>query len=177
MSQFRSNESVQRPAARAKGLVVRELDGELIIYDQDRDHAHCLNASAAMVFRHCDGKTSPAAIARRMSAELHASVDEAVVWSALDRLSKKQLLVDKLEIPPAITGGMSRREFVRNLSLTALIAIPAISSIVAPTAQAQASQATDHLRCAQIQNKPDCTNAACTWAGPTDNIGACRSSR
>lgn len=163
MSQFQNNEPVQHPAARAKGLVVRELDGELIIYDQDRDHAHCLNASAALVFRHCDGKTSPAAIARRMSAELHASVDEAVVWSALDRLSKKKLLVDKLEIPSAITGGMSRREFVRNLSLTALVGIPLVSSIVAPTAQAAGSHEVD---CASKRSMSSCMAAGCRWSNP-----------
>ena len=45
------------PAARTSGLVVRELAEETLVYDEERHRAHCLNRTAALVWRHCDGKT------------------------------------------------------------------------------------------------------------------------
>ena len=54
------------PRARRDGLVIRELNGELLVYDLERHRAHCLNPTAALVFKQCDGRTSPA----RMGASI-----------------------------------------------------------------------------------------------------------
>ena len=45
-----------KPRARSDGLVVRHLPGELIVYDLERHAAHCLNETAATIFRHADGR-------------------------------------------------------------------------------------------------------------------------
>jgi hypothetical protein len=42
------------PKAKTEGLIVREIDGETLVYDRSRD--------AARVWRECDGETSVAAI-------------------------------------------------------------------------------------------------------------------
>lgn len=147
-----------RPIARIDGLLACELGGETIIYDQDRDHAHCLNPTAALVFRHCNGKNSAADIARRMTVELKTPVEDPLVWDALERLSRSNLLLEQINVPPSVRNGMTRREFVRNLGLASLVAMPAISSIVAPTpAHAQSvnlcnsnSDCPDGLKCKQI---------------------------
>ena len=47
-----------KPAVRRSGLVVRELADEPIVYDLDRHQAHCLNRTAAIVFRGADGTRS-----------------------------------------------------------------------------------------------------------------------
>jgi hypothetical protein len=39
-------------------LVVEELGTELMIYDQKRNRAFCLNQKAAFVWQRCDGKTT-----------------------------------------------------------------------------------------------------------------------
>jgi hypothetical protein len=44
------------PRARAENLTVRVLGDETLVYDQERHKAHCLNATAALVWRHCNGK-------------------------------------------------------------------------------------------------------------------------
>src|SRR6266571_4556339 len=36
------------PLARKEGLVVKEVSGEVLLYDLDRDKAHCLNQTAAL---------------------------------------------------------------------------------------------------------------------------------
>jgi hypothetical protein len=33
-----------KPLARKEGLVIQELPDEVLVYDLDRDRAHCLNA-------------------------------------------------------------------------------------------------------------------------------------
>ena len=46
------------PRARKEGLVVQDMPDELLVYDVDRHKAHCLNQTAALVWKRCDGKTS-----------------------------------------------------------------------------------------------------------------------
>ena len=46
------------PLARRQGIVIKEVDNEVLIYDLERDKAHCLNPSAAAIWRRCDGKTT-----------------------------------------------------------------------------------------------------------------------
>src|ERR671934_1982561 len=77
------------PGAREEGLVIQELPPEeTLVYDLTRHRAHCLNQTAALVWRHCDGRTTLAEIAARLQAELGIAADEELVWLALDRLAK-----------------------------------------------------------------------------------------
>ncbi|HJZ82776.1 MAG TPA: PqqD family peptide modification chaperone [Pyrinomonadaceae bacterium] len=46
------------PRARSENLVIRELDDETLVYDMERDEAHCLNQTAALVWQRCDGRTT-----------------------------------------------------------------------------------------------------------------------
>ena len=46
------------PRMREQGLITDELPDEILVYDLDRHKAHCLNRTAALVWRQCDGKTS-----------------------------------------------------------------------------------------------------------------------
>src|ERR1041384_5219890 len=85
--------------ARQKDLVVQELPDELMIYDLKAHKAHCLNNTAALVWHHCDGKTTTAEMAALLGAEIGSPVDEAVVWYALDKLDKAELLDEKPELP------------------------------------------------------------------------------
>lgn len=55
------------PLARREAIITKEVDGELLVYDITRDKAHCLNETAAAVWQLCDGRTSVAAIAERLT--------------------------------------------------------------------------------------------------------------
>ena len=143
------------PLARKEGLVVKEVSGEVLLYDLDRDKAHCLNQTAALVWKYCDGHTSVARIAKSLEQDLHAPVDEKVVWYALLQLGKDHLLEERL-VPPPIIAGMNRRDMIRALGLAAVVAVPVVTSIVAPTpAQAATcfptgSACTDPVQCCAI---------------------------
>ena len=121
-----------RPVARKQGLVIQELPDEVLVYDLDRDRAHCLNTTAAFVWQRCNGRNSTAQIAQSLGRQFDCAVDEKIVWLALDQLGRNHLL-DKRPAPPPALMGMDRRAMVRALGIAAVVAIPVVKSIVAPT--------------------------------------------
>ena len=131
------------PRARQDALVVEELQDETLVYDLERHKACCLNRTAALVWLHCDGQTSVAEVAALLEEQLATPTDEAVVWMALDRLSRADLLSEPVTLP-ADRSQYSRREMLRTLRRVAGISLllPAIESIVAPLAAAQGSCVT-----------------------------------
>jgi hypothetical protein len=139
-------------------LVIQELPDEVLIYDRERDKAHCLNQTAALVWKYCDGKTTVANIARKLALKLDsAAIDEKVIWYALDQLSKDHLLEENLA-PPAMLAGMSRRQMVRTLGLTAIVAVPLVTSIMAPT---PAQAATCFASGAACTSSGQCCSGSC----------------
>ncbi|MDQ1728105.1 MAG: hypothetical protein QOD33_230 [Pyrinomonadaceae bacterium] len=121
------------PRMRKQGLVVDDLPDEVLVYDLASNRAHCLNHTAALVWRACDGHTAAPEIARRLTAELDAHFDEKLVWLALAQLEKLGLL-DQSAVAPARFTQLSRRQLIRSLGLAAVVAVPVVTSIVAPTA-------------------------------------------
>ena len=119
------------PKSRQDGVIVRELPEEVLIYDLQRDKAHCLNKTAGFVWHHCDGRTRVATVARLLAAKERTPVDESVILLALDQLAERHLLVDPL--PRQSGAKVSRRNLVLKYAPAAL-ALPVILSITAPTA-------------------------------------------
>jgi hypothetical protein len=130
------------PLARAQGLLCREVPEGLMVYDLDRHEAHSLNQTAALVWRHCDGKMGVPELSALLQRETSLPAEEAVVWLALDRLEKAHLLQTSLTRSTE-TSGMSRRAVIRKLGLAGgLVALlPLVDSLNAPPAFAQASAA------------------------------------
>jgi hypothetical protein len=149
------------PQARSARLVVRELPDETLIYDLDRDNAHCLNSSAAAIWQLCNGKRSAAQIAKDLPEPL-GPVDESVVWLALEQLGKDHLLEAHVTWPETIPR-ITRREAVRRIGLGAAIAIPLVSSIIAPTA-AQAATCLTH--CSPCSTGTQCCSGVCASNPP-----------
>ena len=58
------------PQARKYQLTIRHLPDETLVYDRERHKAHCLNATAALIWRHCDGQTSTDELARLVAETL-----------------------------------------------------------------------------------------------------------
>jgi Coenzyme PQQ synthesis protein D (PqqD) len=130
----------QTPKAKTARLIVREIDGETLVYDRSRDAASCLNEFAARVWRACDGETSVAAIAAALGE------DERAVWLALHQLTKAQLLTEAIAFPPEMSAAQSRREIGARLGLGAAALV---TSIVAPL-PAQAASCTNPFPCSII---------------------------
>lgn len=128
-------ENRRLPRARTEDLLIEELEDEVLVYDQRRARAHCLNRAAALVWRACDGRTTLADAATRLEGELELPAGEPVVWMALERLGRAQLLAEPVELP-APRARFSRREVVRALGLAGglTLVLPAIESLAAPLA-------------------------------------------
>ena len=120
------------PHARITGLVVKEMGVETMVYDSDNNKAHCLNQTASLVWKYCDGTRSAADIAQLVATDLGAPVDQAVVWYALGQLNKYNLLSEQAAGPGGF-GEMSRRDFMKAVKVAAIVAVPIIISATAPT--------------------------------------------
>src|SRR3954469_11009661 len=106
------------------------LGDEASVYDWARVHVHALNPTAAYVWRHCDGATSPAAIAAALRQERGVPEAEAVVDLTLGQLTRLHLL--EWPLAPEGTPPPPTRRWLLEHGLAAAM-LPAIYSIVAPT--------------------------------------------
>ena len=141
------------PRARAAGLIVREIAGELLVYDRDRNKAHSLNQTAALIWKHCDGQTTVAHLRSRLQEQMpEVAINDEVIWHALDQFSRDHLLDEKATRSPGVRR-LSRRELIQRIGLAA--SVPLVVSIVAPSVFGAAS-------CAQACSLPiDCTVPGC----------------
>ena len=154
------------PKAKSERLIVREIDGETLVYDRSRDVASCLNEFAARVWRECDGETSVAEIAAALGD------DEPAVWLALHQLTKAQLLTEAIAFPPDISAAKSRRQVAGRLGLGAAAVV---ASIVAPMPAQAATCGARGALCAPRTDPPTqgscCAGLVCV-ASPTF-VGRC----
>jgi hypothetical protein len=120
------------PTARKDGLVVEELPDEVLIYDVNRHKAHCLNQTAAIVWKHCNGRTTIPEMTEILQKDSEVPVNDDVTWLALEQLEKVHLLLEPVA-RPARTKGVSRRDAMRKIGFAAAVALPLVTSIVAPT--------------------------------------------
>jgi Coenzyme PQQ synthesis protein D (PqqD) len=118
------------PRARQDNLTVRELPEETLVYDKERHKAHCLNRTAALVWRHCDGATSLDELGRLLAAELGVAEAVEVVGLALEQLQRRHLLA---EAPLPLADRLSRRDALKKLALTAA-ALPLVMTIATKAA-------------------------------------------
>jgi hypothetical protein len=133
-----------KPQAREAGLVIEGLDNEVLVYDLDRHKAHCLETTAALVWRYCDGKTGVAEIAAHVRRDLKTPVDDDVVWVALRRLGKANLLEQRVKPPVALAG---RRDVLKK---AALLGGLSVLSILAPTAAQAATGCRPKTSCKHV---------------------------
>jgi len=122
--------SSQVPVARKEGLVIQETSEEVLVYDLTSNKAHCLNQTAAFVWKSCDGNNSIPEITKLLESESGAAIHEDLIWLAIDQLNEKNLLEKELATNFA---GRSRREVIKKIGLAAVVALPIVASITAPT--------------------------------------------
>src|SRR5712692_561512 len=144
------------PRTRTDNLVIHELDDETLVYDMERDEAHCLNQTAALVWKHCDGKTTTREAVRSLQDTLGVSVDTDIIWLAVTQLQRFHLVEGTSNKSP----GVSRRALVLKYAPAAL-ALPVIMSINAPTPAQAASCARVGEACGPPNNPPCCTGLNC----------------
>ena len=126
------------PLARSEGLIIEKLENELLVYDLKREKSHCLNRTAVLIWKHCDGETDVAKMTRILNENLNAPISEQAIWLGLKQLAGAHLLQERLNAPAQIAK-VSRRALIRRAGLTAAVTLPLIMTITAPTAKAQAT--------------------------------------
>ena len=121
---------------RKTGLLWESVGDEIVVLDKNRNRAHRLNRPAGIVWRHADGKNTPAELAAIVGSELGAADNAAaIVDAALDRLGDLGLLNGPM---PA---SISRRSMTRWVGAAAALA-PLVVSIAVPTPARAASGPT-----------------------------------
>ena len=76
----------------------------------------------------CDGRRSLAQIREHVGRTLGTPVEDGYVELAIDRLSRSGLLDDATSPPSA-----GRRELLRRLAAATALALPTVTSVLAPT--------------------------------------------
>ena len=150
----------RKPLARQADLVVEHFGDEVLVYDLEFDRAYCLNATAAEIWKHCDGHNTFGQLAKLLKPELSSPAAEEITRLTLQQLSQKKLLADE----PAMTRSalVSRRALVRGLGVTAA-ALPLITSIVSPTP----AEAATCLSSGQACTTPvECCSGVCNTPPP-----------
>ena len=102
------------PKARQNDIVIKELEGEILIYDLNSKKVFCLNEVSALIWQACDGERSVSEITNVISKKLKTEVNEDFVWLALDRLKKENLITNSDDIIGNFNG-LSRREVIKRI--------------------------------------------------------------
>ena len=151
-----------KPVARTNEIVVLEADDETLVYDLRKSEAHCLNETAAFVWKNCDGGKTVSDISTLVEKQFGAAVDNDFVWLALEQLKERDLLTEASILREPVS---SRREMIKRVGLASIVAAPIIASLVAPrSAYAVAScSCSAPANCAAQLGCPSTTN--CNGAG------------
>ncbi|MFY9554942.1 MAG: PqqD family protein [Blastocatellia bacterium] len=140
------------PRTVEKSLLTCEVADELLVYDLVRHKAHCLNSTAALVWRHCDGRSGVSEITRAVNHSSDRALTEDVVSVALEQLARARLIEDTYPRH----ARMTRRELIKTAGAAAAAGLPLVTSITAPTAVEAATCAGPGAPCA-----PNGPNGAC----------------
>ncbi len=122
-----------------ENIVVQELEKEILIYNLETNKAFCLNDTSAMIYQLCNGKRTVSEISQSLNKKMKQITNEEFIWLALDQFKRDGLLEnnDKFEID---FGGLSRRQIIKKIGLFSTIALPVVSSVLAPSAVMAASK-------------------------------------
>ena len=152
------------PARRSDGIVRRSGD-EFLIYDRKTNRAHCLNRTAAEVWKLCDGVRTCGEIISALNREFDERADEDVVWMALRQLDRARLFEKRLVFPQG-RRPLSRRDLLRRMGGAAggALLLPAITSILVPT-PAQAASCIPCLSLCLLSGRPCCPPCTCQLQG------------
>lgn len=169
------------PKSREEELVVQELADETLVYDLGRHKAYCLNRTASLVWRYCDGSTSVSQVAGVLRQEMETPVRDDLVLLAIKQLSGARLVSDGGDLS-VLASQYTRRKVLKTIGIAGAVALlPVVVSIIAPTA-AQAATCVATNGCAgvpfgQACGPPGCAKICCGPTGPNANkckaVGTC----
>lgn len=128
-----------KPKTRHDDILTQELMDEILIYDKPHDKVYCLNHTLSAVYNACDGNRTLAQIKEAVSAQIKAPVSDEFILFALKQLDEKDLMANAEELKGQINLTIPRRELIKKAGLATMVALPVISTLVAPSAANAAS--------------------------------------
>ena len=160
------------PMAISKDIVVQSFEDEILVYNLVTNKAVCLNKISALIWKLCDGTNTVREISQKMGKDLKESISEEYIWLALNQLKKEGLIEESGDITDKYQG-LSRREVIRKIGYGSMIALPIVSSIVAPTAaSAQSGGIAPGTFASCVPNPAICASNHCLAVGG-GAIGVC----
>lgn len=159
----------QFPIARKTGIVIQEVPDEVLVYDLDANKAHCLNQTAALIWKSCDGSRSITDIAKRVESLAGGNINDDFVWLAIDQLNENNLLEHEIS---SSFSGMSRRDVIKKIGLSTMIAVPIIASLAAPqSAMANVSCICNQNSDCGVGANVNCPTLFCSGLGTCNGTG------
>ena len=146
------------------GLLRHELDGQVLIYDAREDRVHLLDTTTGHVFELLEqGDRSPDGIVTELAKRMNTLEGESLLTLSLDELRKADLL-DEGAAATAPLSEISRRDLLRKVALAgaAVVLVPAIATLTATSAYAQASCLASGAVCRFAGGLPCCHPLTCT---------------
>src|SRR5882757_10407003 len=117
----------------------------LHLFDHQKQQAYALNTTSALVWRHCDGRTTPEELMEllRQNRNMSRAQAEQLTWLALDELGKANLLEDEVTRAHPLSSKLTRRQMLTTFATAgvALAVVPMVA-LVATQARAEALPAT-----------------------------------
>jgi hypothetical protein len=159
------------PFLRTENLVVKELPDELLIYDLEKNKAFCLNETARLIMDECDGQTSVDEAIEKINHKTKSKMSEEMIWMVVEQLQNANFIEKDYQIPLQTTR-VTRRKILQSAAALG-IALPMITSLVAPTAlHAQSGCIGGEQPCASVEDESCCESLICVniEAGPTGHI-------
>jgi len=123
-----------KPKARKEDILFDQVADELVVFDRQRQRAHRLNRTSALVWQNCDGTKTVAELAKILQKELNEVADENLVLLSLNQLDTAHLLEEPAKISTQ-EARSSRREFLGKVGSVGVVSLllPLITSMAVPT--------------------------------------------
>lgn len=145
------------PTARTIEIIQQEADKELLVYDLRNDKALMLNETSKNVFQACDGEASFEDLKHQYQ------YTDDLINLTIDELRKNNLMKDNYS---SSFSGIDRRDLIRKIGLSTMIALPVILSLTAPKSANAASPGA--VACSTPNSQCYCQN------GDTNSCGTGR---
>lgn len=148
-----------KPQAKRENIVVQTTNDETLIYDLAINKAFLLNETSAFIWQMSDGTRDVAELSSLLAEKFKQKADINLVWLAIEQLRENELLTNAAQMP-AILAGSSRREVIKQIGLSTMLALPLVTALVAPKAVNAASGNT-------------CQTGVCYPGGTSQLCAAC----
>jgi PqqD family protein of HPr-rel-A system len=121
---------------KSKSVATEAVGDGLSVFDHEQKQSYALNATSALVFQHCDGRTSPQQLAELLRRKLNVPPAEAeqLTRLALDELREAGLLQSGVASMPPPAATYSRRAALTSFATLGLSL--ALMPMIARVAQA-----------------------------------------